>query len=117
MRQTRGQSANMAEDSRLGQTITCQDRANAGELSPLNLEQVDWRAKYDAYIELPPGQRRVLDLLVGRFEIKRIASQLEVSNSTVRSHVDSLKRKLGARSLPDLVSIVTIALYENALHG
>jgi DNA-binding NarL/FixJ family response regulator len=83
-------------------------------LDPLNREQLDWQTKHQAYCELPPCERRVLDLLVGRVEVKRIARELGVSRSTVRTQVDSLKRKLGATSIPDLVSIVTITLYEQA---
>lgn len=86
----------------------------ASVLEPLNREQLDWQTKHQAYCELPPCERRVLDLLVGRVEVKRIARELGVSSSTVRTQVNSLKQKLGATSIPDLVSIVTITLYEHA---
>ncbi|MCA9145676.1 MAG: hypothetical protein H6823_19780 [Planctomycetaceae bacterium] len=83
-------------------------------LAPLNRDQVDWGEVYRTYCKLPRCERKVLDLLVGRYEPKQIARQLQVSPATVRDQIASAKHKLDVDSLLELVSLITIALYEEA---
>ena len=83
-------------------------------LAPLNREQVDWPEVYRIYCKLPPCERKVLDLLVGRYGTKQIARRLQVSPATVRNQIASIKEKCAVDSLSELVGLITIALYEEA---
>jgi DNA-binding CsgD family transcriptional regulator len=83
-------------------------------LAPLNRDEVDWAEVYRVYCKLPPCERKVLDLLVGRCDTKQIARRLQVSPATVRNQIASVKQKLDVDSLSELVGLITIALYEEA---
>ncbi|HJU66720.1 MAG TPA: response regulator [Gemmatimonadaceae bacterium] len=55
--------------------------------------------------KLTPRERDVLDLVVtGRLN-KEIAAQLGIAEQTVKQHRGRIMRKLGARSVPDLVRL------------
>ena len=56
------------------------------------------RALVERMGELTPREMTVLGLLAGGLPVKRIADRLEVAESTVRSQVKSLLRKLGVSS-------------------
>jgi len=86
-------------------------------LAPLNRQSHNWVACYQVYLELPPGERQVLDLLLGRLEPKQVARQLGVSWNTIRNQIQSLRTKFAADSVQELVLIVAITLYETAILG
>jgi DNA-binding NarL/FixJ family response regulator len=52
---------------------------------------------------LTPRETEVLQLLVGGFSNKRIASALAISEHTAKFHVNSILAKLGARGRTDAV--------------
>jgi FixJ family two-component response regulator len=57
----------------------------------------------DAYTSLTPREQAVLGLVVrGRLN-KQIAAELGISEITVKAHRGRAMRKMGARSLPELV--------------
>jgi len=53
---------------------------------------------------LTPAERRVLELLPTHLTEAQMAEQLFVSRNTVKSHLKSLYRKLGASSRAEAVS-------------
>ena len=55
-------------------------------------------------------QRQILDKVIAGLPNKMIAFDLGVSEKTVETHRGRLMRKIGAKSLPDLVRIVLRAL-------
>ena len=83
-------------------------------LAPLNHEAVDWADVFQRYRKLPPRERQVLDLVIGRRSQKQIASELQISHATVRNHVASIKQRFSAPTLPDLAILITGALFEEA---
>ncbi|MBC8355407.1 MAG: hypothetical protein H8E66_25805 [Planctomycetes bacterium] len=100
--------ATHAETGRVG----AHDRHEGSHpIAPLHLDELDWATVYRIYDRLPPAERRVLDMLVGRKDPKQIACDSGVSSSTVRSQIGSLKHKFDVGSLHELVSIVTITLF------
>jgi FixJ family two-component response regulator len=52
---------------------------------------------------LTPGERKVLPLVVSGRPNKQIADEIATSEATVKVHRSQLMRKMGARSLADLV--------------
>ena len=54
---------------------------------------------------LTPRQERVLELAAGGLTYREIAVRLSISTSTVRFHVQSLKERLGARTMSELVAV------------
>lgn len=54
---------------------------------------------------LTAREQRVLELIAGGFENKRIASLLSLSTETVKSHLRALFDKLGARNRSDAIRI------------
>jgi FixJ family two-component response regulator len=57
------------------------------------------------YASLTPRERQVLSLVVSGLLNKQVASELRIGEKTVKVHRARLVRKLGARSLPELVRI------------
>jgi FixJ family two-component response regulator len=57
------------------------------------------------YASLTPRERQVLTRVVFGLLNKEVASELRISEKTVKVHRSRLVRKLGARSLPELVRI------------
>jgi DNA-binding CsgD family transcriptional regulator len=63
---------------------------------------------------LTPAEQRVVDALARGIVPKQIARQLGVSIATVRTHIRNAKRKLGARTLTELVRVATQAKHGRA---
>lgn len=59
-----------------------------------------------APVSLTPAERRVVEALASGRAPKQIARELNVSLATVRTHIKHAKRKLGARTLPELAAMV-----------
>lgn len=57
------------------------------------------------YASLTPRERQVLTLVVSGLLNKQVASELHIGEKTVKVHRARVVRKLGARSIPDLVRI------------
>lgn len=53
---------------------------------------------------LSPRERDCLAMLASGLPVKRIASRLEISEATVRKHIERLKAKLGARTAAEAVA-------------
>lgn len=65
--------------------------------------QASVQSLQDAYTSLTPREQDVLGLVVrGRLN-KQIAAELGISEITVKAHRGKAMRKMGARSLPELV--------------
>jgi two-component system CheB/CheR fusion protein len=58
---------------------------------------------------LTARQRRILDLVLTGAPSKKIAADLDISQRTVDSHRAVIMRKVGAKSLPDLIRIALTA--------
>jgi FixJ family two-component response regulator len=65
----------------------------------------DLRALFDA---LTPREREVMSLLTGGFMNKQAAAEFGVSESTLKVHRHNIMRKLGIRSITDLVRIAHV---------
>jgi FixJ family two-component response regulator len=59
------------------------------------------------YHALTPRERQILERVVGGLLNKQIASELNVSESTVKLHRAEVMRKMDARSVAELVAIVS----------
>lgn len=55
---------------------------------------------------LSPQQRRVLELLAAGHRVSEVASQMGLADGTVRSHVKTLRAKLGARTQIEAVAML-----------
>ena len=62
--------------------------------------------------DLPPREREVLDLLLGRLAPKQIARRLGTRVKTVHGQLASLRAKFEAASTPDLIILVLDAMYQ-----
>ena len=71
----------------------CRDRADEKRLS-------DLRASFDA---LTPREREIMKHVTEGLMNKQIAHQLGLTEITVKIHRGNMMRKIGAKSLPDLV--------------
>ncbi len=68
-------------------------------------EAAEIRAVRDRYASLTRREREVMALLVvGRLN-KQVGAELGISEITVKAHRGQMMRKMGARSLPDLVNL------------
>lgn len=63
-------------------------------------------ALVEAFNSLSPRERQVLDLLLQGFLNKEMAHSLELSPRTIEDYRASLKRKMGARTSSELVTLV-----------
>lgn len=72
-------------------------------------DQSDLRRTYE---RLPPRQREVLDLLLGRQTAKQIARRLGINVKSVHGQLAKLRIKFGADSSQDLIIVVLRALYQ-----
>ncbi|WP_433503016.1 response regulator transcription factor [Pseudonocardia halophobica] len=63
------------------------------------------RAQAPESRSLTPRQERVLELAAEGLTYREIATQLSISTSTVRFHIQGLKDRLGARTMSELVAI------------
>jgi FixJ family two-component response regulator len=57
---------------------------------------------------LPPRERDVLALIAAGFMNKQIAAEIGIAEITVKIHRGHIMKKLGTRSLADLVRIVEL---------
>ncbi len=73
------------------------------------LVERDRRAAVDGVRSLSPRETAVLGLMYAGEPVQRIAEQLEVSESTVRSHVRAVLRKLDVKT-----QLAAVAEYETA---
>jgi two-component system nitrate/nitrite response regulator NarL len=58
-------------------------------------------------IDLTPRERQVLDLVAEGLPNKAIASRLDISEHTVKFHINSILNKLGAQSRTEAVTLAT----------
>ncbi len=72
------------------------DRTRRAEDSAVH----ELRARFDA---LTPREQQVIGFVTAGFMNKQIAAELDVSEITVKVHRGSVMKKMGARSLADLV--------------
>jgi FixJ family two-component response regulator len=61
------------------------------------------QALLDAYASLTPREQEVVRLVVRGHMNKQVAAELGISEITVKAHRGKAMRKMGARSLPELV--------------
>lgn len=61
------------------------------------------QALLDAYASLTPREQEVVRLVVRGCMNKQVAAELGISEITVKAHRGKAMRKMGARSLPELV--------------
>lgn len=66
-------------------------------------DQATQQALLDAYASLTPREQEVMRLVVRGRMNKHVAIELGISEITVKAHRGKVMRKMGARSLPDLV--------------
>ena len=57
-------------------------------------------------VSLSPREQEALTLVAAGLTARRIARQLGVAESTVRTHLNNAKEKLNARTLPEAVSLL-----------
>jgi DNA-binding CsgD family transcriptional regulator len=57
-------------------------------------------------VSLSPREQEALSLVAAGLTARRIARQLGVAESTVRTHLNNAKEKLNARTLPEAVSLL-----------
>jgi DNA-binding NarL/FixJ family response regulator len=70
--------------------------------------QETWRAKNHAYLRFTKRQKQIIDLLHHKLSNKEIASQLCISENTVKFHLGKVFSKVGTRSresVPDLLKL------------
>ena len=65
------------------------------------------RALRECYASLSPREREVMALVVSGLPNKLVASELNISEITVKTHRGQAMRKMRADSLPDLVTMAT----------
>jgi FixJ family two-component response regulator len=66
-------------------------------------EKENWMALRDRYQSLSPREREVMELVVRGHLNKQAGGVLGISEITVKAHRGRVMRKMGARSLPELV--------------
>ena len=65
----------------------------------------DCQAPLQTTIHLTARQRLVLQMVADGHPVQYIAVLLDLNPNTVKRHIHNVKRKLGARSLPQAVGI------------
>jgi FixJ family two-component response regulator len=64
----------------------------------------DFKARFSS---LTPREREIMALVASGLLSKQIAAQIDVSEITVKVHRSHLMKKMGARSVADLVRMAT----------
>jgi len=75
------------------------------------LSDLEWQRVNDVYHALPRREREVLDLLIAMRDQKQIARGLGKAYTTVRTQINSLRKKFGVDSTQQLVVLLVHALY------
>jgi FixJ family two-component response regulator len=60
------------------------------------------------FSSLTPREREIMALVASGLLSKQIAAQIDVSEITVKVHRSHLMKKMGARSVADLVRMATV---------
>lgn len=82
------------------------DPEGRAELRAAWREALDRRRHLDSLIKtLSPQQRRVLEMLAAGRRVREVAVVLGVADGTVRSHVKSMRSKLGVRTQLEAVAM------------
>lgn len=78
---------------------------------------IDSDSEFKATAGLSPREREVLQLYASGFALKQVASALKIKESTVREHIDRVRRKYSAvgRPAPDKADLVVRAIEEGLI--
>lgn len=78
---------------------------------------IDSDMEFKATAGLSPREREVLQLYASGFALKQVASALKIKESTVREHIDRVRRKYSAvgRPSPDKADLVVRAIEEGLI--
>lgn len=80
--------------------------AAAMEKDRIQMQRMIDQARFDeAMTHLAPREREVLDLLVKGYSNQEIMNELQISLPTAKQYKSQLMRKLGARSLSELMKL------------
>lgn len=105
-----GAAAYVTKAAGLGELINAIDRVAAGSITaPEQASQITKQlhalvAHRSAEVPLTPQEENVLELAARGLTNEQIGRRLYISESTVRFHVQKLKRKLGARTKTELIA-------------
>jgi len=69
------------------------------------MDQATWKAVVDE-LSLSPQQTRIVELILHGFGDKRIAAELEISFSTLRSHLERIYHRLEVPGSKGLILLV-----------
>jgi two-component system CheB/CheR fusion protein len=89
--------------------LACIAHAIEQHLSDLSQRSTGRYAATARFAALTPRQRQVMDLVLAGQPSKNIAADLGVSQRTIESHRASLMRRVGAKTLPELVRLAVEA--------
>jgi DNA-binding NarL/FixJ family response regulator len=80
-----------------------------GELTESSAIGLERRKAIERLQKLSPRQREVLELYVSGQHPKRIASTIGIRESTVRNHLRTVRERVGAKTIQELVRMATLA--------
>lgn len=114
-----GEAAEILGEAELAQVVRWEAEELAGRLRDAQHLLPTRPAAEPAQYVITAAERRVLPYLSTHLSYEDIGRRLYVSRNTVKSHVTSVYRKLGARSRTEAVSIATgLGLFEDSTgHG
>jgi DNA-binding NarL/FixJ family response regulator len=78
---------------------------------------IDSDEEFKQEANLSAKEREVLTLYASGFTMRQVASQMRVQPSTVKEHIDRVRRKYAAvgRSAPDKADLVLIAIEDGLI--